>query len=166
MKVSMIAAMANNRVIGKDNDMPWHLPADLAHFKRTTMGKPVVMGRKTFESIGRPLPGRANIVISRNADYEAEGIVLVETCEQAIAAAQQASPEAEEVMIMGGGTIYQHFLPIAQRLYLTEIDLSVDGDTFFPDYQSAAEWQVVDTESHQKDAKNPYDYTFITLDRV
>ncbi|WP_372588601.1 type 3 dihydrofolate reductase [Pseudoalteromonas xiamenensis] len=159
MIISMIAAMANNRVIGLDNQMPWHLPADLAHFKRVTMSKPVIMGRKTFESIGRPLPGRQNIVITRDENYCALGIDVVTSP----AAAIELVKEAEEVMIIGGGHIYQTFLPSAQKLYLTFIDLDVEGDTQFPDYESVAKWQQVCTENYQSDDKNPYNYQFVTL---
>ncbi|CCQ09512.1 Dihydrofolate reductase [Pseudoalteromonas luteoviolacea B = ATCC 29581] len=155
----MIAAMAKNRVIGKDNDMPWHLPADLAHFKKVTMSKPVIMGRKTFESIGRPLPGRRNIVITRDVSYKADGIELVSSPEQAL----EVVKDVEEVMIIGGGHIYSTFLPLAQRLYLTFIDLDVKGDTQFPDYQTVATWQQICTESYQADEKNPHDYQFVTL---
>ena len=130
----MIAAMANNRVIGLDNKMPWHLPADLQHFKKVTTGKPVIMGRKTFESIGRPLPGRRNIIITRNSEYQAEGIETVTTPEAAL----ELVVDVEEVMIIGGGNIYQQFLERTERLYLTFIDLDVEGDTQFPDYQESS----------------------------
>lgn len=136
----MIAAMANNRVIGLDNKMPWHLPGDLQHFKKVTSGKPVIMGRKTFESIGRPLPGRRNIIITRNKDYHASGIETVTTPEAAL----ELVNDVAEVMIIGGGNIYQQFLAQAQRLYLTFIDLDVEGDTQFPDYKSVANWQIED----------------------
>ena len=115
MIISMIAAMANNRVIGKDNQMPWHLPADFAWFKRSTMGKPVVMGRKTYDSIGRPLPGRLNIVISRDANLEIEGVTTVTSIEKAL----ELVSDVEEVMIIGGGSIYESCLPKADKLYLT-----------------------------------------------
>ncbi|MFT4926267.1 MAG: dihydrofolate reductase [Phenylobacterium sp.] len=161
MKISMIAAMAANRVIGKDNKMPWHLPADLKFFKKTTLAKPVIMGRKTFESIGRPLPKRHNIVITRSADFSADGITVVHDTAAALAAAG----EVEEVMIIGGGHIYQQFLAQASDLYLTLIDLTVEGDAFFPDYQAIGQWQQVWSESHQKTAANNYDYQFVKLTR-
>lgn len=160
----MIAAMAQNRVIGADNDMPWHLPADLAHFKRVTLGKPIIMGRRTYQSIGRALPGRLNIVVSRDPDFTLQDATVVTSCEQAIQVAKQAN--IEEVMIIGGGTIYQHFLSFCHRLYLTEIDLQVDGDTYFPDYRATSEWQELDRTAHYKDEKNPHSYTFITLQRT
>jgi dihydrofolate reductase len=159
MIISMIAAMANNRIIGEDNQMPWHLPADLQHFKRVTMDKPVVMGRKTFESIGRPLPGRRNVVITRNASYEADGIEVVTSPEAALSLLEGV----EEVMIIGGGNIYSQFLASAERLYLTFIDLDVAGDTQFPDYQANTDWDVITSESHKPDERNKYGYTFVTL---
>ncbi|WP_069108580.1 type 3 dihydrofolate reductase [Pseudoalteromonas piscicida] len=161
MVISMIAAMANNRIIGKDNDMPWHLPADLQHFKKVTLGKPVIMGRKTFESIGRPLPGRRNIVISRNLDYTQEGIEVLASPEAALSAVRGC----DEIMIIGGGHIYDIFLPYAQRLYLTFIDLEVEGDTQFPDYEHVAEWEVLETECNEPDERNNHSYKFVTLNK-
>lgn len=158
----MIAAMANNRIIGLDNKMPWHLPADLQHFKKVTMNKPVVMGRKTFESIGRPLPGRRNIIISRNSDYSAAGIEVVTSPEAAIS----LLCDEEELMIIGGGNIYKQFLDIADTLYLTFIDVMAEGDTQFPDYENSATWQQVSCEQHIADEKNKHDYKFVTLDKV
>ena len=162
MKISMIAAMAHDRVIGKDNQMPWHLPADLAHFKRVTLGKPVLMGRKTFESIGRPLPGRRNLVISRNPGYQAEGIEVVGSVEAA--RALLASSAVEELMVIGGGHLYAEMLPSADRLYLTQIDLAVEGDTRFPAFDDG-QWQRIDCESHPADEKNPHPYLFETWQR-
>lgn len=159
MKISMVAAMAKARIIGKDNAMPWHLPADFAWFKKVTMGKPVVMGRKTFESIGRPLPGRHNIVISRNAAYQAEGITVVSDFESA----KQAAGNVEELMVIGGGSIYTACLENADRLYLTFIDLEVEGDTQFPDWGKG--WQEVHSESYAADEKNAHDMRFVILER-
>ena len=159
MKISMIAAMANDRVIGKDNAMPWHLPADFAWFKRSTLGKPIVMGRKTFESIGRPLPGRQNIVISRNPDFCAEGVSVVGD----IAAAKLAAGEVDELMIIGGGSIYSACLPDAERLYLTFIDFDVEGDTCFPEWGEG--WQEVHSETYYADEKNAHDMRFVILER-
>ncbi|WP_270817707.1 type 3 dihydrofolate reductase [Aeromonas sp. Y318-3] len=157
MKISMIAAMAHDRVIGKDNQMPWHLPADLAHFKRVTLGKPVLMGRKTFESIGRPLPGRRNLVISRNPGYQAEGIEVVGSVEAALALL--AGSSVEELMVIGGGHLYAEMLPSADCLYLTQIDLAVEGDTRFPAFDDC-QWQRIECESHPADEKNPHPYSF------
>lgn len=128
MMISMIAAMAHDRVIGLDNQMPWHLPADLAHFKRVTLGKPVLMGRKTFESIGRPLPGRRNLVISRNPDYRADGVEVIDSVEAALALL--ADSDVAELMVIGGGHLYGQLLPRADRLYLTRIDLAGGGYPF------------------------------------
>jgi len=155
----MIAAMANNRVIGLDNQMPWHLPADLQHFKKVTTGKPVIMGRKTFESIGRPLPGRRNIIITRNSEYTAQGIETVTTPEAAL----KLVCDVEEVMIIGGGNVYEQFLPKADRLYLTFIDLDVKGDTQFPDYNKVANWNVKEEQENLPDEKNKSSYKFVTL---
>ncbi|MGL4885180.1 MAG: type 3 dihydrofolate reductase [Aeromonas veronii] len=162
MKISMIAAMAHERVIGKDNQMPWHLPADLAHFKRVTLGKPVLMGRKTFESIGRPLSGRRNLVISRNPGYQAEGIEVVGSVEAALALLAGCS--VEELMVIGGGHLYAEMLPSADCLYLTQIDLAVEGDTRFPAFDDG-QWQRIACESHPADEKNPHPYSFETWQR-
>lgn len=158
----MIAAMANNRVIGKDNQMPWHLPGDLKFFKKTTVGKPVIMGRKTFESIGRPLPKRPNIVITRSTDFSAEGVVVVHDTEAALTAAEGC----EEVVIIGGGNIYEQFLAKAQTLYLTFIDLDTDGDAYFPNYEKIGQWQEVWQQSHYLSDGEPYDYRFVRLERA
>lgn len=159
MIISMIAAMAQDRVIGKDNQMPWHLPADFAWFKRCTIGKPVVMGRKTYQSIGRPLPGRTNIVISRDSSLSIEGVTVVASIEQALAAAG----DVEEVMIIGGGSIYQHCLAQADKLYLTFIDAKVEGDTQFPDWGYA--YQETYREAYAADEKNRYDMQFVVLEK-
>lgn len=159
--ISLIAAMAHNRVIGKDNQMPWHMPADLKHFKATTLGKPVIMGRKTFESIGRALPGRQNIVVTRDASFEALGCDIAHSLEAAVSLAG----DVDEIIIMGGGQLYQAALPMANRMYLTFIDLSTEGDAHFPAWDSE-EWVIVDRETHSHDDKNPYDYSFVKLERV
>lgn len=159
MLISMIAAMANDKVIGKDNQMPWHLPADFAWFKRCTMGKPVIMGRKTYESIGRPLPGRHNIVISRDASLVIDGVSTVSSIEQAL----ELVKDNEEVMIIGGGSIYQACLELASRLYITEIKADIAGDTRFPDWGTG--WKESHSETYQADEKNQYDMEFVILDR-
>lgn len=156
MKIAMIAAMANNRVIGKDNQMPWHLPEDLRHFKAVTLGKPVVMGRKTFESIGRPLPGRHNIVISRQKDIFIEGVSCATSFEKAV----ELAGECEELVVIGGGQLYQALLPRADILYLTEISLEIEGDTHFPLWDDGS-WQMQESESHTND--KGLQYRFITL---
>lgn len=150
--LSMIVAHADNRIIGKDNDMPWHLPADLAYFKKTTLGKPVIMGRKTYDSIGRPLPGRQNIVISRDESLNIEGVEVVQSVEQALAVASGV----DEIMVIGGGAIYAHCMPKADKLYITHIGAKIDGDTQFPDYDLENEWQMLASETRQADEKNAY----------
>jgi len=159
--LSMIVAHADNRIIGKDNDMPWHLPADLAYFKKTTLGKPIVMGRKTYESIGRPLPGRQNIVISRDPTFSAEGVDSATSVEQALALAGNV----EEVMVIGGGAIYAHCLPAAHRLYVTHIDANIEGDTQFPDYGAEQQWQRISSEKQSANEKNLYDLDFCIYER-
>lgn len=156
MKIAMIAAMANNRVIGKDNQMPWHLPEDLRHFKAITMNKPIVMGRKTFESIGRPLPGRHNIVITGQADFSAAGITVVDSIEAAIVSAQ----ECDELVIIGGGQLYSAMLAKADSLYLTEINLEVEGDTFFPHWDDGS-WLEVSRINEK--SSNGLEYSFINM---
>ncbi|MEW9798466.1 type 3 dihydrofolate reductase [Alteromonas sp. CYL-A6] len=165
MKIAMIAAMADNRVIGKDNGMPWHLPADLKHFKQVTLGKPVIMGRKTYESIGKALPGRTNIVISRSTDFRPADAHIVASPDEALIFAQQHCSDADEIMVIGGGAIYQAMLNRAERLYLTFIDATIDGDTQFPDYTTVAQWQEVSSEQRDADDKNPYACRFVTLQR-
>lgn len=148
--ISLIVAHDKNRVIGYENKMPWHLPGDLQYFKEMTMGKPVIMGRKTFESIGRPLPGRRNIVITRNKSYKANGIEVVSSLDEAL----QLTKEDVEVMVIGGEQIFRLALPLADRLYITEIDEEFKGDTYFPEYEG---WQLI---SCQKKLMSNEGYTF------
>lgn len=165
MILSVIVAMAHNRVIGLNNQMPWHLPADLAWFKKNTLNKPVIMGRKTFESIGRPLPNRHNIVISRqieSIDNKISNVSWVKSIDEAISLAQKQQPD--EVFIIGGGNIYQQVLPLIDWLYLTHIDAELQGDTYFPDYLPE-QWQVIYQQDHQADEKNSYPYQFQILQR-
>ncbi|MBA6326913.1 type 3 dihydrofolate reductase [Colwellia sp. MB02u-6] len=159
--LSMIVAHANNRVIGKNNDMPWHLPADLAYFKKTTLGKPIIMGRKTYQSIGRPLPGRKNIVISRDNNFRAEGVEVVNSVDAALALVVDSA----EVMVIGGGAIYQHCLAVAQRLYITHINAAIDGDTHFPEYDLTV-WQKVTSDIRPSDEKNPYQLDFSVYEKI
>lgn len=159
MTLSIVVAYAKNRVIGKNNQLPWHLPADLKHFKAVTMGKPILMGRKTFESIGRPLPGRRNIVISREKAFDG--------CEhfQSIDAALVALRDEVEVMVIGGATIYTQLLPQVRTIYATEIDMVVDnGDAFFPEVDTQA-WTIISEEKHLADEKNSCAYRFVTYAR-
>ena len=160
MIISFVAAMGKNRVIGKNNSLPWAMPADMKRFKELTMGKPVIMGRKTFESIGVPLPKRMNIILTRDHDYGAEGCIVVHSADEALNAAKSA----KEAMVIGGSQIYKEFLPRANRMYLTIIDAGIEGDAYFPKYD-AEEWEETAYEEHERDAENQYNYTFITLER-
>ena len=160
MIISMIAAMDNNRLIGNSNQLPWHLPADFAHFKAVTMGKPIIMGRKTYESIGKPLPGRINIVLSRNPGITYEGVECVTSFDDAIALV----PDVDEVMVIGGSTIYEMLLPRVDRLYLTYVDGEFKGDAWFP-YFDQSEWLEKDVVTRASDEKNSYNCRFVTLER-
>ncbi len=160
--ISLIAAMAKHRVIGKDNTMPWHMPADLAHFRQVTTGKPVIMGRKTFDSIGRLLPGRRNIIISRQAKPDGLNADWVHSLEQAL----DLVVGIDEVMVIGGGELYRQALPLANRLYITEIDVEVTGDAYFPDYAAQGAWELLEEHIYLADEKNPHNYRFLTLQRA
>jgi len=160
MRIALIAALAENRVIGRDNQLPWRISADLKHFKALTMGKPIVMGRKTWESIGRPLPGRKNIVVTRDPAYQAEGCQVVHSIERAL----DVAGGSDEVMIIGGAGLYQQVLGRADRLYLTRVKAEVDGDTWFPEIDPQ-QWHEVARESHTADENNEYDYDFVILER-
>lgn len=160
-KISIIVAMTQNRVIGNANALPWHLPADLKHFKAMTVGKPIIMGRKTWESLPGRLPERIHIVVTANPGYVAEGCVVAHSLEQAIVAAG----DVPEVMIVGGAKLYRQALPLADRIYLTLVETDAEGDTIFPEYD-AGQWRETARERHPGDDKNPYPYSFITLSRV
>jgi dihydrofolate reductase len=160
-QICLIAAMGRNRVIGVNGKMPWHLPGELKHFKSTTMGKPMLMGRKTWESIGRPLPGRQNIVISRNPALAiVGGVELAGTLQQALQMAHGA-----EAMVIGGGELYRQALPLASRMVLTLVDCMPAGDTFFPDWNSA-HWQEISRFSKAADELNPYGCEILELRRI
>lgn len=168
----MIAAMAANRVIGQGNRLPWRLPADLRWFKAKTVGHTLIMGRRTYDSIGRPLPWRRMIVITRQEGWRPEGpgkdsVLVVHSLDEALTAVRKGvGDEAEdEVFIAGGGEIFQQALPIADRIYLTRIEADFPGDAFFPELDAAA-WQTVEQEHHDASDENPYPYTFETLDRT
>ncbi|OUS39105.1 dihydrofolate reductase ['Osedax' symbiont bacterium Rs2_46_30_T18] len=167
MKLAMIVAQSKNRVIGRDNDLPWNLPNDLQYFKRVTMGRPVIMGRNTHESIGRSLPGRTNIVITSNVEYSAEGVKIVHSLEQAVELAQGVCliDGVDEAMIIGGAQIYQQALSMADTLYITEVDAEIEGDAFFPalDYSLFTERARQDYAS---DDSNPYPYSFVVYDKI
>lgn len=160
MQLYLVVAMAHNRVIGRSNSLPWHLPADLKFFKRITLGKPILMGRKTFESIGRALPERRNIVITGNRAYRAAGCFVVHSLSEALAAGEPA-PEA---MIIGGASLYRQTLPRAAGIYLTQVEADIAGDTHFPKFDRT-EWQEVWREDHPADARHAYPYSFILLKR-
>jgi dihydrofolate reductase len=159
--ISHIVAMDQNRVIGKDNRLPWHLPADLAYFKKVTMGHAIIMGRKTFESIGRPLPGRENVIVTRNQSFQAEGCTVIHSIEEVC---QFAAKRNDEVFVIGGAELFRVTLPFAERLYVTKIEANFPGDTFYPAFDES-EWQLVSYTKGKKDEKNPYDYAFIVYER-
>ncbi|QSR33605.1 dihydrofolate reductase [Marinobacterium iners] len=169
MRLAMIAAQSQNRVIGNNNKLPWYLPEDLKYFKRVTLGKPIIMGRKTFESIGRPLPGRTNIVITRNPDWthDGAGVRVVHSLQQAIELAESLAlvNGFEESLVIGGAEIYALALPQADRLYLTQVHAEVQGDAHFPPLDPA-QWQEMAREDFSAIEPNPYDYSFIVLDRA
>ncbi|WP_374764884.1 dihydrofolate reductase [Yunchengibacter salinarum] len=160
MTVSLIAARARDNVIGQDGAMPWHLPRDLSFFKQATLGKPVLMGRRTYQSIGRPLPKRDNFVVSGRADFQPEGVRVFRTLPEGLAAARAAGAE---VMVIGGATLYEALLPSADRLYLTDIDLSVPGDTFFPAFDEG-DWAETERHPHPAEGDRPA-FTIRVLDR-
>jgi dihydrofolate reductase len=160
MAISMIWAMARNRAIGKDNKLLWHLPSDLKHFKETTLGKPVIMGLRTFQSLGKPLPGRRNIIL------HFETIELPEKCELALSIpeAMEKVKDEKEAFVIGGAMIYKQFLPLASRLYMTYIDQEFTGDVYFPEFDMK-EWKLISNVKGVKDYKNPYDYYFRVYER-
>lgn len=163
MTISLIVAAASNNAIGKDGKMPWHLPNDMKHFKNVTWGLPVVMGRKTFESLGKVLPGRKNIVITRQPDWKVAGTIAVKNIEDALFVAKQT--DANEVMVIGGGEIYKALFDRAKRIYLTRVEAEPEADTFFPviDHQH---WHLVSQKNHEADEKNAYNYSFQIWERV
>ena len=161
--ISIISAVAKNRVIGNKNGLPWHLPADFKYFKEQTLGKTLLMGMRTFESIGgKPLPKRKHIILNNDLSYVApKDCVAAHSIDEAMAMIKQ---EPGEVMICGGGSVYKQFLPLAQKLYITEVHASPEGDTFFPEI-NMAEWKEVKREDHKADDKNAFDYSFAVLER-
>ena len=165
MKISIIAAMDENRVIGKDNKLPWEkLPADMAWFRKHTMGKPTVMGRTTFESLPEPLKGRIVIVLTRDKDFRAQGCIIVYSVEEVIGLAN-GMEDWEELMVSGGESIYRQFLPLADKLYLTFIKGEFEGDASFPDYVEK-EWNMLSHSTHAEDAENEHSMTFCTYERT
>jgi dihydrofolate reductase len=156
--ISLVVAMARNNVIGRDNGLPWQrLPEDLKHFKALTLGKPVLMGRKTFESIGKPLPGRTNLVLTRDRGWKAAGVVVVHSLNEALT--------GDELSGIGGAELYRQLIPLASRIYLTRIEADIAGDTVFPPLD-ASEWVETDSRRFSADQRNAYDMTFVTLERA
>jgi dihydrofolate reductase len=158
--ISLVVAVADNGVIGVNNQLPWRLPNDLQRFKSITMGKAIIMGRKTFESIGKPLPGRRNIVVSRRPDLVIDGCTVVNSVQSAI----EAAGKEDELMVIGGADIYRQALPLAQRIYLTRVHADIQGDADFP--QLDTEWREVSCEQCAADERHAYPYSFVVLERV
>ena len=152
--ITLIVAVADSGVIGRDNALPWHLPEDLKRFKRLTMGKPLVMGRKTFESIGKPLPGRQNIVVTRDTNYQRDGVTVVHDVDAAL----RAAGDAPEVMVIGGAELFRAYLPRASRLHLTRVHADIPGDVRWPEI--GGEWRITERERHEADDRHPHAYTF------
>ena len=160
MRRSLVVAVARNGVIGRDNRLPWKLPDDLAYFKKVTMGHPVVMGRRTWESIGKPLPGRLNIVVTRNRGFQASGAVVVGSLDEA----WKAAGGADEVSIIGGTSLFRETLPIADRIHLTQVEAEVPGDTFFPAFDRS-QWKETEVARHAADARHDHPFRIVVLDR-
>lgn len=167
VRLALMAAKAENNTIGRNNKLPWYLPNDLKYFKKITFGKPVIMGRKTWESLKGPLPGRTNIVVTRNPDYRAEGAKVVHDLDEAMELAQHISviDGIEEVVIMGGAGLYEEGLKKADRLYLTEVHAEVEGDAFFPE-MDPRQWREVAREDFKAQPPNEYDYSFVVYERA
>jgi dihydrofolate reductase len=164
MRISLIAALSTNNVIGRDNAIPWRLSTDLKRFKALTMGHHLIMGRKTWASVGRPLPGRISVVVTRDPQFEAEGAIVVHSLEDALRVAAQGGER--EAFIAGGAEIYGQSLHTAHRMYLTRVHAEVEGDTFFPEFDDVTEWQLTDAEHFEADEKNEYPFSFLTYDRA
>ncbi|MDX1409539.1 MAG: dihydrofolate reductase [Saprospiraceae bacterium] len=163
MLISAIAAMSRNRVIGKDNQIPWYLPGDLKFFKRTTTGHHIIMGRKNYQSIGKPLPNRTNVVITRNPFFMSTGCVVVHSIEEGIQVAHEHGET--EAFIIGGGEIYAQAMPLLDRIYLTTVDLETEGDVFFPEFDETA-WVTKSSEQYAAGGRDPYNYTIQILERM
>lgn len=159
--ISLVVAMARNGVIGRDNALPWRLPEDLKHFKAVTLGRPVLMGRKTFDSIGKPLPGRTNLVLTRDGGWRADGVVVVHSVREAL----ERAHDAPELAGIGGADVFRMLLPLASRIYLTRIEAEIPGDTVFPPVD-LSRWVELDSRKFAADERNAYDMTFMTLERA
>jgi len=164
MKLSLLAALSTNNVIGRDNQVPWRLSTDLKRLKAMTLGHHVIMGRKTYESVGRPLPGRTNLVITRQEGYAPAGVTVVHSLEEAIRIAMHSGDE--EAFVLGGAEIYQQAMHRADRMYLTRVHAEVEGDTVFPDFDDVSEWQLTDAEHFDADEKNELPFSFLTYERA
>ncbi|HMK27635.1 MAG TPA: dihydrofolate reductase [Chitinophagaceae bacterium] len=163
MTISFVVAAATNNAIGKDGKLPWHLPNDMKHFKNITWGMPIVMGRKTFESLGRALPGRKNIVITRQPGWKTEGAIAVKNIDDALFVARET--DAKEIMVIGGGEIYKTLFDKAHRIYLTRVEVEPEADTFFPALHPE-KWQLMSQQDHEADEKNAYNYSFQVWERI
>ena len=164
-RIALIWAMARNRVIGRHNALPWHLPADMKHFRELTTGHPVLMGRKTFESLGRPLPNRTNIVITSDRHYAPQGCLVAHSLDEALAlAVPHVPPNDPEIFVIGGEQLYTQMLSRADRLYMTRVETDAEGDAWFPDFDLGT-WREIQRDVHPADDKNPYPCTFLTLER-
>jgi dihydrofolate reductase len=164
MKLSLIAALATNNVIGRNNQVPWRLPTDLRRFKTLTMGHHLIMGRKTYESVGRPLAGRVNVVITRQEDWSAEGVTVVHSLEEALRVASNAGET--EAFIAGGAEIYELAIHRADCMYLTRVHAEVEGDTSFPEFDDVSEWKLNDAEHYDADDGNECPFSFLTYERA
>jgi dihydrofolate reductase len=164
MKLSLMAALSTNNVIGRNNQVPWRLSTDLKRLKSMTMGHHVIMGRKTYDSVGTPLPGRTNVVITRQENYAPAGVTVVHSLEDAVHAAERGGDG--EAFVLGGAEIYAQAMHRADRMYLTRVHADVDGDTFFPDFDDVSEWTLTDAEHFEADEKNEYPFSFLTYDRA
>ena len=160
-RIAFVVAYDRGRAIGKDNRLPWRLPDDMRHVRNVTMGKPMIMGRRTWDSIGRPLPGRTSIVLTRDRQFRCDGCLVARTPEEAM----KLAGAVPEIIVFGGARVFEEFLPRADRIYLTEVETKVDGDTHFPDID-LAEWREVERTRHPADERHPYAFSFVTLDRV
>ena len=160
-RIAFVVARDRHGVIGKDGRLPWRLPDDMRHVRDLTVGKPLIMGRRTFASIGRPLPNRVSIVLTRDPDFRCDGCLIARTTDEALALAG----DAPEVIVFGGAGVFRDFLPRADRIYLTEVDTEAEGDTFFPSLDPK-EWHEVDRKAHPADARHPFAFTFVLLERA
>ncbi|HYI13479.1 MAG TPA: dihydrofolate reductase [Thermoanaerobaculia bacterium] len=164
MRLSVIAALSTNNVIGRDNGVPWRLSTDMKRYKALTMGHHLLTGRKTFESVGRPLPGRTTVVITRDTSYRPEGVIVVGSLEEAVRVARERGDD--EAFLNGGAQVYAQSMHLADRMYLTRVHAEVEGDAFFPDFDDVSEWHLVDSEHFEADEKNEYPFSFLTYERA